>query len=264
MAAILVVIAVIIFIIFIIWIICTSSSSSSSNSSKKTSAPSKPVSSKSTYKPSAAPTHIKRTPITKQNFHQNLTKLTDREDVHFQATRETQEFITVARSYSASPRKAFRRTSASAPQISINMSWADNLSELLQQTDQLYSNVMLTCGKKLASERFQYYNRLYFRSFTAADLCHAKGQEIQLCLNNEIDPLFKRLNNPKDPAHLQKSDYNQLCAIAKNMRSIKKFLFNRRDQLNQQTAVIRHKIGSECGAGGKAWEQRILASKGEF
>ena len=132
----------------------------------------------------------------------------------------------------------------------------------LSQTDMLYSNVMLTCNKKLSSDRFQYYNNLYFRSFTAADLCHAKGKEIESCLNREIDPLFKRLNDRKDPAHLQKSDYEQLCSIAKNMRSIKSFLFDRRNQLNRQTAVIRHKIGTDCGRGGQAWEASILASKG--
>lgn len=95
-----------------------------------------------------------------------------------------------------------------------------------------------------------------------ADLCHAKGKEIESCLNREIDPLFKRLNDRKDPAHLQKSDYEQLCSIAKNMRSIKSFLFDRRNQLNRQTAVIRHKIGTDCGRGGQAWEASILASKG--
>ena len=172
------------------------------------------------------------------------------------------QYITAAKVYNTSPRKSFRRAAPSSPQITINMRWADDLPELLQQTDLLYSNVMLTCNKKLNSERFRYYNNLYYRSFTAADLSHLKGKEIEACLNNEIDPLFKRLKDPKDPAHLQKSDYNQLCEIAKNMRNIKKFLFDRRDKLNRQTAVIRHKIGIECGPGGHAWEAGILASKG--
>ena len=89
-----------------------------------------------------------------------------------------------------------------------------------------------------------------------------KSENLVSCDEPEIDPLFKRLNDRKDPAHLQKSDYEQLCSIAKNMRSIKSFLFDRRNQLNRQTAVIRHKIGTDCGRGGQAWEASILASKG--
>ena len=250
---------IIIIAVFVIFFaICASGSSSHSSSGQKPSAPLK-----STSKP-AAPTHINRaarTPITKQNFRQNLKTLTDREDLHLQTTAEVKQYIAAAKNYNTVSRKAFHRA-PSSPQISIDMTWADDLSDLLQQTDMLYSNVMLTCNKKLSSDRFQYYNNLYFRSFTAADLCHAKGKEIEACLNREIDPLFKRLNDRKDPAHLQKSDYEQLCSIAKNMRSIKSFLFDRRNQLNRQTAVIRHKIGTDCGRGGQAWEASILASKG--
>ena len=250
------IIIIAVFVIFFVICAMASGSSSHSSSGQKPSAPPK-----STSKP-AAPTHIARTPITKQNFRQNLETLTDREDVHFQAAPETQEYIAAAKVYSASPRKTLQRSSASSPQVSLDMSWANDLPALLEQTDTLYSNMILTCSKKLASERFNYYNKLYYRSFTAADLCHAKGQEIQHCYRNQIDPLFKRLKNPKDPLRLQKSDYNQLCAIAKNMHNIQNFLFSRRDQLNRQTAVIRHKIGTDCGRGGQAWEASILASKG--
>lgn len=253
MAAIIIVLAV---IVLVIWAV------SSSSSSRKPSAPPKNTSRSNASRTAAAPTHIKRAPITRQNFRQNLETLTDREDVHFQAAPETQEYIAAAKVYSASRRKTLQRSSASSPQVSLDMSWANDLPALLEQTDTLYSNVMLTCSKKLASERFNYYNKLYYRSFTAADLCHAKGQEIQHCYRNQIDPLFKRLKDPKDPLRLQKSDYNQLCTIAKNMHNIQNFLFSRRDQLNRQTAVIRHKIGTDCGRGGQAWEASILASKG--
>ena len=253
MAAFIIVLAV---IILIIWAV------SSSSSSQKPSAPPKHVSRTSTSRPAAAPTHIKRTPITRQNFRQNLETLTDREDVRFQTTSEAKKYIDAAKIYSASPRKTFQRSSSS-PQVSLDMSWADDLPALLQQTDMLYSNVMLTCNKELSSARFNYYNKLYYRSFTAADLCHAKGQEIQHCIRSQIDPLFKRLKNPKDPLRLQKTDYDQLCVIAKNMHDIQNFLFSRRDQLNRQTAVIRDKIGAECGPGGAAWRRRILASRGE-
>lgn len=224
------IIIIAVFVIFFAICAMASGSSSHSSSGQKPSAPLK-----STSKP-AAPTHINRaarTPITKQNFRQNLKTLTDREDLHLQTTAEVKQYIAAAKNYNTVSRKAFHRA-PSSPQISIDMTWADDLSDLLQQTDMLYSNVMLTCNKKLSSDRFQYYNNLYFRSFTAADLCHAK----------------------------QKSDYEQLCSIAKNMRSIKSFLFDRRNQLNRQTAVIRHKIGTDCGRGGQAWEASILASKG--
>ena len=93
-------------------------------------------------------------------------------------------------------------------------------------------------------------------------LLSLRQRRASISLDLSGDPLFKRLNDRKDPAHLQKSDYEQLCSIAKNMRSIKSFLFDRRNQLNRQTAVIRHKIGTDCGRGGQAWEASILASKG--
>lgn len=145
------IIIIAVFVLFFAICAMASGSSSHSSSGQKPSAPLK-----STSKP-AAPTHINRaarTPITKQNFRQNLKTLTDREDLHLQTTAEVKQYIAAAKNYNTVSRKAFHRA-PSSPQISIDMTWADDLSDLLQQTDMLYSNVMLTCNKKLSSDRFQ-------------------------------------------------------------------------------------------------------------
>ena len=79
------IIIIAVFVIFFAICAMASGSSSHSSSGQKPSAPLK-----STSKP-AAPTHINRaarTPITKQNFRQNLKTLTDREDLHLQTTAE--------------------------------------------------------------------------------------------------------------------------------------------------------------------------------
>ena len=82
------IIIIAVFVIFFAICAMASGSSSHSSSGQKPSAPLK-----STSKP-AAPTHINRaarTPITKQNFRQNLKTLTDREDLHLQTTAEVKQ-----------------------------------------------------------------------------------------------------------------------------------------------------------------------------
>lgn len=96
------IIIIAVFVIFFAICAMASGSSSHSSSGQKPSAPLK-----STSKP-AAPTHINRaarTPITKQNFRQNLETLTDREDLHLQTTAEVKQYIAAAKNYNTVSRK---------------------------------------------------------------------------------------------------------------------------------------------------------------
>lgn len=97
------IIIIAVFVIFFVICAMASGSSSHSSSGQKPAAPPK----KSTSKP-AAPTHINRaarTPITKQNFRQNLETLTDREDLHLQTTAEVKQYIAAAKNYNTVSRR---------------------------------------------------------------------------------------------------------------------------------------------------------------
>ena len=197
--------------------------------------------------------------ITRQNFRQKLDTLSDADDVRRGNTAQNRRMSDTARQYNRSRQRTIS-TTGSRQTIRIDLSWAENLAELLDITEVVYSNVDLNCQKPLAIQRFYYYTRLHYRSFTAADLCHAKQEEIGHCIDN-VNQLLNQLSDRSDPMRVSREDFDQLKALRNSMNTIRKFLCDRRDALNRQTAVIRDKIGRECGEKGKMWYAEIMKNK---
>lgn len=199
--------------------------------------------------------------VTRQNFAQKLNTLNDSGDVKVQASPQQKKMVSEAKTYRAAKKRTFSAVK-SGEQISIDLSWSENLAELLEATEVVYSNAELNCNRRMVSERFNYYINLHYRSFTAADLCHAKREEIMVSLNN-LRKIISRLNDRSDFLRVDKASYDQLIALRSSMYNLTEYLGKRRDLLNKQTAVIREKIRNECGDRGQRWYQELMERAGK-
>lgn len=231
-----------------------STSSSSSNYSRNTTR-SRNTSGNGHYRQTNSRT------VTRQNFAQKLNTLNDSDDVKVQASPQQKKMVSEAKTYRAAKKRTFS-TVKSGEQISIDLSWSENLAELLEATEVVYSNAELNCNRRMVSERFNYYINLHYRSFTAADLCHAKREEIMVSLNN-LRKIISRLNDRSDFLRVDKASYDQLIALRGSMYNLTEYLGKRRDLLNKQTAVIREKIRNECGDRGQRWYQELMERAGK-
>lgn len=199
--------------------------------------------------------------VTKQNFATKLNTLSDSGDIKVQASPQQKKLVSEARTYRASKRRTYT-TVKSNETISIDLSWSENLAELLEATEVVYTNAELNCGRRLVSEKFNYYINLHYRSFTAADLCHAKREEILVHLS-DLKKIISRLNDRSDFLRVDKPTYDQLVTLRSNMYDVTNYLGKRRDMLNRQTGIIRDKIKNECGERGQRWYRDLMERAGK-
>ncbi len=235
-----------------------SDTTSSQNTTTQQTRPSAPTYTP-TYKPTYTPT--KSTPeectITPAAFAQKLDTLTDAGDVQeHQTTEEQRRLVADAKTYQKATRRSYTKASTGEV-IHIDLSWSENLAELLEKTGVVYSNAEMQCHCRLNSERFDYYIRLHYRSFTAANLCYAKRQEL-LPHERHIREIVSRLQNREDPLRVDTETYHQLVSLRNTLGDLCCLLAKRVEQLNHQTGVLRDKILAECGARGTAWYQRLM------
>ncbi|WP_314874831.1 hypothetical protein [Stomatobaculum longum] len=199
--------------------------------------------------------------VTNQNFAEKLRTLNDVDDVRVQASPQQQRMISEARNYHARKKRVYATVSSKEP-IGIDLSWSENLAELLEATEVVYTNAEMNCNRRLVSERFNYYRNLHYRSFTAADLCHAKREEIWSHLSS-LRKIIARLNDRSDSLRVDRSTYDQLIALRTTMYDLVDYLGKRRDMLNMQTATIRDKIRNECGERGQRWYNELMQRAGK-
>lgn len=191
--------------------------------------------------------------ITRQNFAQKLNSLADAQDVRVQSSDAQKHLVKEARNYTT---RKCRTYNAPRETINVDLSWSENLAELLEATEVVYTNAQMNCDRRLTSERFDYYINLHYRSFTAADLCYAKREEILPCYI-QIKKTVDRLKDRNDPLRVDKESFNQLVQLRNTMGSICTLLKERVGILNHQTKVLKDKIRDECGQRGRAWYDRL-------
>lgn len=193
------------------------------------------------------------TPIAPEEFAQKLQTLSDSQDVQPSITAEQQQLVQEARQYKQQRRNTYRTTTEL---LTLDLSWSENLAELLEQTEVIYTNAELNGRMHLDSRRFDYYRNLHYRSFTAADLCHSKYLEVLSCYL-QAKALLPQLKDKNDPS------YNQLSRLKDGTYRLYTQLRKRRDDLNDQTRLIKGKIRDECGQRGQEWYARLEAKKYE-
>lgn len=202
------------------------------------------------------PTNTNTRAVTKENFGSKLRTLSDSGDVKVQSSEQNKKLVNNARKYRSHKKRTFSAIQ-SGETINIDLSWSEDLAELLEATEIVYSNAEMNCNRRLVSARFDYYINLHYRSFTAADLCHAKLEEIYPHAN-EIRRIVSRLNDRNDFLRVDKDTYDQLVSLRNTVGDICTLLKQRRDRLNQQTGIIRDKIRDECGQRGMDWYTRLI------
>ena len=177
------------------------------------------------------------------------------------STAENRRLASSARGYRADKKRTYT-TTKTGERINIDLGWSENIAELLEATEVVYSNAEMSCNSRLQSERFDYYINLHYRSFTAADLCQAKIEEITPH-DSEIRRIVSRLNDRSDSLHVDKPVYDQLVSLRNTTGDILNLLKRRRDTLNCQTGKIRDKIRDECGTRGRDWYDRLKERSGK-
>lgn len=199
--------------------------------------------------------------VTPQNFRTKLDTLYDKEDKRNVALEEHREYVKKTRQVEETVKKRYRPIGGQQ-EIVLDMAWSNNLYDLLEATEIVYTNAQMNCNSTLVRERFSYYINLHYRSFTAADLCHAKLQEIYKARNN-INGLLTNLTDKSNPLRVSEADFQQLVRARNSLNDLCRFLENRRDSLNVQTGTIRDKIRDECGSKGKQWYDSLMERAGK-
>ena len=184
-----------------------------------------------------------------------IKKLHDDADEKVNLSSERKQMVRGARNYQGSRRSSYR-TKNQQETISIDMNWVDDLAELIEATEVVYTNAEMNCNRRLQSEKFQYYCHLHFRSFTAADLCHERADMMKR-VYDDINKTILRLKSAKGSQRVSEEDYSKIIEIKNVMKTIIPFLYKRCDELNLQTRVLKLKIRDECGNGGREWYERL-------
>lgn len=197
--------------------------------------------------------------ITSANFTEKLQTLSNVEDVKTETSEEEKRLVSEVRNFQKEQYRG-RSFRASEKDIHIDLSWSKDLAELLEQTNVVYSNAQMNCNRPLLSERFSYYCGLHYRSFTAADLCYAKKQEI-LPHERQLRSLVKDIQEKK--LYVDPQTKQTLISLRNKTGDIIALLGKRTDQLNHQTGMLRDKIRNECGERGKIWYNGIIARSGK-
>lgn len=185
----------------------------------------------------------------KKNPKGNIEELRDNEDTIIEISAETKRTVDRIRPYQGK-----RKTVVKTPNktVEIYLGWSNQLRELLEATDIVYSNAEMTGRNIMNKNRFHYYCNLHFRSHLADSLCRQKKDEIKPEYT-KINELIKRLNDKSDPLRVSKNDYNQIVAVKDAMKMVLNLLSERSNRLSIQTGTIRDKIGQECGKRGYEW-----------
>ena len=194
--------------------------------------------------------------ITKQNFRTKLDTLYDKSDSVSYVSSEHRQRVSTTRKVAKEVKRSFHSIEG-RQEITLDMSWSSDLADLIEATEIVYTNAEMNCKSRLSSERFTYYINLHYRSFTAADLCHAKLQELYKA-KKELGGLLYKLNDKTNPLRVSKSDYSQLSQALNAVKELISYLEMRRDNLNIQTGLIRDKIKVECGSRGEKWYYELM------
>lgn len=197
--------------------------------------------------------------VTKQNFGTKLRTLSDSGDARVQSTEQNRRLVSNAKRYNSDKRRSYRNQ-RSGEVINFDLSWSENLAELLEATEVVYSNAQMNCKNKMESERFHYYINLHYRSFTAADLCHAKLQEI-LPYEAQIREIVAKVN--KGDIIVDKASKDQMISLRNTLGDLCVLLKKRRDSLNDQTKIIRENIKRDCGERGQDWYNNLMERSGK-
>lgn len=180
---------------------------------------------------------------------QRIEDCVSTEDIQYQISSETQRIIdTVEES------KEVIKSAMTAANREINTAWLNSYEKVIKISANLDENLRYYAKNNLVQSKFQYYASLHFRSMIAADIVHKEYCEIDANFN-DINNLIVTIAKTQNTTGLSKA---QIFSAKDALKELRKIFLNRVRELNKETAILRDKIGQECGERGRRWrEERI-------
>ncbi len=180
---------------------------------------------------------------------QRIEDCVSTEDIQYQISSETQRIIdTVEES------KEVIKSAMTAANREINTAWLNSYEKVIKISANLDENLRYYAKNNLVQSKFQYYASLHFRSMIAADIVHKEYCEIDANFN-DINNLIVTIAKTQNTTGLSKA---QIFSAKDALKELRKIFLNRVRELNKETAILRDKIGQECGERGRRWREERM------
>ncbi len=180
---------------------------------------------------------------------QRIEDCVSTEDIQYQISSETQRIIdTVEES------KDVIKNAMAAANREINTAWLNSYEKVIKISANLDENLRYYAKNNLVQSKFQYYAGLHFRSMIAADIVHKEYCEIDANFN-DINNLIVTIAKTQNTTGLSKA---QIFSAKDALKELRKIFLNRVRELNKETAILRDKIGQECGERGRRWREERM------
>lgn len=186
------------------------------------------------------------TPVRKP---QRIEDCVSREDIQYQVSSETRRVIATVEAS-----KDMIRSAMVAANKEVNTAWLNSYEKVIKISANLDENLRYHAKNNLVQSKFHYYTSLHFRSMIAADIVHKEFCEIDANFN-DINNLIVTIAKTKNTTGLSKA---QIFSAKDALKELRKVFLNRVHELNKETAILRDKIGRECGERGRRWREERM------
>lgn len=140
----------------------------------------------------------------------------------------------------------------------VSTAWLNSYEKVITISSNLDSNLNYHASRNLEISKFQYYTSLHFRSMIAADIVHNEFSEIDASFK-ELNQLIVRLkNSPRGNTGISKS---AIYDSKDSVKALHQVFLSRVQEMNRNTAMLRDKIGNECGERGRAWRAERMRNR---
>lgn len=171
------------------------------------------------------------------------------EDVQYQISSDTQRVID-----NVEASKNMLRSAIVAANNEVNTAWLNSYEKVIKISANLDKNLKYHAKSNLEQSKFHYYTSLHFRSMIAADIVHKEFCEINANFN-DINNLILTIAKTGNTTGLSKA---QIFSSKDTLKELRKIFLNRVHELNRETAILRDKIGKECGERGRRWREERM------
>ena len=180
---------------------------------------------------------------------QTIEKCISKEDIQYQTDYETKQIIATIEKNKTEIERVLKETKKN-----VNTAWLNSYNNIITISSNLNENLKYHSQRNLEQSKFQYYTSLHFRSMIAADITYKEFLRIHESFDT-INNLIVSLAQHNGKTNISKA---QIYATKDSLKQLRKIFLNRVHTLNRQTAVLRDKIGRECGIRGKQWRAERL------
>lgn len=180
---------------------------------------------------------------------QRIEDCVSTEDVQYQISSDTQRVID-----NVEASKNMLRSAIIAANNEVNTAWLNSYEKVIKISANLDKNLKYHAKNNLEQSKFHYYTSLHFRSMIAADIVHKEFCEINANFK-DINNLILTIAKTGNTTGLSKA---QIFSSKDTLKELRKIFLNRVHELNKETAILRDKIGKECGERGRRWREERM------